>query len=285
MNYVLSVLALTVGLACQDVDAQDVDPQGVGLKVLKEPLEFRVSVMESAPPQFNVYVQVRCPTSGYRIKLDSWTSSDAQGRTRVAASGTANEPTAPGRIRALVTAIAPSGPVTPGVEVQQAVIPLRYCEVGDYMLEVHWRSADKGAYRYRSCVALTGTDKHGHSDKMGHSKGKKIAYAWDMALRDRLVSSQVVASKAGPRLSLGFATIGRGWQLRVDEVGKPTASGRIRVAVTGQAPAVVRPIRLVKQVPVDLGRLASGRYVVEVFYRADKDDKHELFDLVLVAAR
>jgi hypothetical protein len=153
MNYVLSILALTVGLACQDVDAQDVDPQGVGLKVLKEPLEFRVSVMESAPPQFNVYVQVRCPTSGYRIKLDSWTSSDAQGRTRVAASGTANEPTAPGRIRALVTAIAPSGPVTPGVEVQQAVIPLRYCEVGDYMLEVHWRSAGLGRDLVRERLA------------------------------------------------------------------------------------------------------------------------------------
>jgi hypothetical protein len=258
MKFVLSVFALTAGLTCQVSELQ-----GTHLKVLQEPLQFEIRVMESAPPQFAVIAKLRFPTAGYRIKVDSFGKPDAQGR-----------------MRAQVTAVAPKGPAAAVIEEKQVQFLIGYCNVGNYVLEVHWRDTEKGAYQYRTSLLLAATNKLG-----SFTIKKEDPRAWELTVRERPVSSRFVATKTGPKLALGFRTPGTGWKLRVDEVGKPDPQRRIRVTVTGKAPRTTRPKRSVEQVQVDLGPLEPGRYVVEVFYRTDRDRKHELLDLVPVEAK
>ncbi|MEE2888371.1 MAG: hypothetical protein VX951_13155 [Planctomycetota bacterium] len=257
MKFVLSVFALTTGLTCQVAE-----PQATRLAVLQEPLQFEIRVMESAPPQFAVIAKLRFPTAGYRIKVDSFSKPDPQGR-----------------MLAKVTAIAPRGLAAAVIEEKEARFLIGYCNVGEYLLEVHWRDTEKGAYRYRTSLLLAATNKHGTFTI------KKDARAWELKVRERPVTSRFVATKTGQKLALGFRTPSTGWKLRVNEVGKPNPQGRVRVTVTGQAPRTARPKRSVEQVQVDLGPLKPGRYVVEVFYRASRDHKHALLDLVPVEAK
>jgi len=258
MKFALSVLALTAGLT-----SQVAGPQATRLVVVQDPLQFEIRVMESAPPQFAVIAKMRFPTAGYRFKVDSLSKPDPRGH-----------------MRAQVTAVAPKGPAAAVVEEKQARLRIGYCDVGNYVLEVHWRDTEKGAYQYRTSLLLAATNKRG-----AFTIHKEDPRAWELTVRERPVSGRFVATRTGPRLALGFRTPSTGWKLRVDEVGKPDPQRRIRVTVTGEAPRTARPKRSVEQVQVDLGPLKPRRYVVEVFYRANRDARHALLDLVLVQAK
>jgi len=262
MKLALSLFVLTTGLTGQAGHPAE-NPQGTRLGILQEPLQFEIVVMESAPPQFAVTARVRLPTAGYRIQVDELGKPDAQGR-----------------IRAQVTAVAAKGPAAAVVEEKKVSFVIGYCNVGNYLLEVHWRSTGKGAYHYRTSVLLAATNEHG-----SFTVNKDDPRAWEMTIRERPVTSRFVATKTGPALALEFRSPGTGWELRVDEVGKPSPERRIRVAVTGKAPRVSKPQRSAEQLQVELGPLPPGRYLVELFYRTNRQRQHELVDLVHVQAK
>jgi len=259
---VAAVTAVVCAGSAAPLLGQVAEPQGTRLEVLQEPLRFEILVMESAPPQFQVLAKLRFPTAGYRIKVDSFSKPDPQGH-----------------MRAQVTVVAPKGPAAAVIEEKQAWFQIGPCNVGNYVLEVHWRDTEKGAYHYRASLLLAATNK------LGRFVLQKDARAWELTMRERPVTSRFVATKTGPRLALGFRTPSTGWKLRVDEVGKPGPNRRIRVAVTGKAPRAAKPEQSVEQVQVELGPLEPGRYMVEVFYRSNLDREYELLDLVQVEAK
>jgi hypothetical protein len=59
-----------------------------------------------------------------------------------------------------------------------------------------------------------------------------------------------------------------GWTLKVDEISKPDAQGRIQVKVTATAPeGIVAQVLATETVNVSLGKIKPGEYLLEMLYR------------------
>jgi len=66
-----------------------------------------------------------------------------------------------------------------------------------------------------------------------------------------------------------------GWKLKVDEVGKPDADGRIKVKVTGTRPeGMVAQVLTDETFNVPVGSIEAGSYMIEVWYRGGENEEY-----------
>ena len=102
-------------------------------------------------------------------------------------------------------------------------------------------------------------------------------------------NAQVVMAKSKPpqfRVNLTRDMPTPGWKFEIESVEVDAEAGRILVRVTEQAPhgmvaQMIKPTRL----SLDLGVLAPGRYVLELWVRRGaKNEYHRLQAMVLVAS-
>lgn len=97
----------------------------------------------------------------------------------------------------------------------------------------------------------------------------------------------MLAKSAPPKFSLNFKVNmpTPGWKLKVDEVGKPDAQGRIQVKVTATPPeGIVAQVITSQTFHASLGVLDTGDYLVEVHYRKAGDESYVRRGVVLLAA-
>ncbi len=76
-----------------------------------------------------------------------------------------------------------------------------------------------------------------------------------------------------------------GWKLGVDGVGRPDATDRIKVSITGSGPEGLVPAVITDtKVRVTLGSLPKGRYILDVFGRHDAAKPHRRMGVALLHA-
>jgi hypothetical protein len=76
-----------------------------------------------------------------------------------------------------------------------------------------------------------------------------------------------------------------GWTLKVDEISKPDAQGRIQVKVTATAPeGIVAQVLATETVNVSLGKIKPGEYLLEMLYRNAGETEYTRRGVVMLSA-
>ncbi len=118
---------------------------------------------------------------------------------------------------------------------------------------------------------------------------KEAISAWSLTERANWIErTEIMFKKSAPPqfsviLHVNMPT--PGWELKVDEVGKPDAQGRIQVKVTATPPeGIVAQVITSQSFHASLGELSKGEYLVDVLYRKSGDETYTRRGTVMLTA-
>ena len=140
-----------------------------------------------------------------------------------------------------------------------------------------------------SVVWLPGNHRPQESRKSATSKSSKLdakKLAWNLSKMDNWVRKvEIETMESAPpqfAVQLWLWMPSPGWKLEVDKVD-PQKDGNILVKVTGRRPKGMGPAVMTKtKLRVTLGKLAKGEYLLDVWGRLDKTEKHRRKGVVLL---
>lgn len=139
------------------------------------------------------------------------------------------------------------------------------------------------------CTAcITGQQSSAQEEKPAKGDAKKEK-AWDLAEQNNWIEeTEIMLTKSAPpkfSLNLKVSMPTPGWKLKVDEVTKPDAQGRIQVKVTGTPPeGIVAQVITSQTFHASLGALDTGDFLVEVLYRKSGEDNYSRRGVVMLTA-
>jgi len=122
------------------------------------------------------------------------------------------------------------------------------------------------------CTACMAAGAQRDDRDEGEVKADEARYAMSLNARENWVEQvEITLLKSNPpqfNVALSVQMPTPGWKLKVDEVGQPDAHGRIQVKVTGTGPqGIVAQVISSETISVTLGRIQSGEYLLELWYR------------------
>lgn len=118
---------------------------------------------------------------------------------------------------------------------------------------------------------------------------KEAKSAWSLTERDNWIEkTEIMLKKSAPPQFSAILHVKMptpGWELKVDEVGKPDAQGRIVVKVTATPPeGIVAQVITSQSFHASLGELSKGEYLLEVLYRKSGEETYTRRGTVMLTA-
>ncbi|MBK8206645.1 MAG: protease complex subunit PrcB family protein [Planctomycetes bacterium] len=118
---------------------------------------------------------------------------------------------------------------------------------------------------------------------------KEAKSAWSLTERDNWIEkTEIMLKKSAPPQFSAILHVNMptpGWELKVDEVGKPDAQGRIQVKVTATPPdGIVAQVITSQSFHASLGELSKGEYLLEVVYRKNGEETYTRRGTVMLTA-
>ena len=147
---ILITLGLLACTACFSAGAQDTaekedstraaEPGDANTLTVRESWveSVDIAVAESAPPQFTATLTVQMPTPGWKLKIDEVSKPDELGR-----------------IQARIIGTPPEGMVAQVITSEKINVALDSLKQGEYLLEIHYRTAGETTYARRAAVMLS----------------------------------------------------------------------------------------------------------------------------------
>ncbi len=122
------------------------------------------------------------------------------------------------------------------------------------------------------CTACVAASAQRDNRNEGEVAGEEPRYAMSLNARENWVEGvDIVMGKSMPPVFAASVRVQMptpGWTLKVDEISKPDAQGRIQVKVTATAPeGIVAQVLATETVNVSLGKIKPGEYLLEMLYR------------------